>query len=410
MMRLLVLKSVLVVAPFYKSADTPEEYLTGNSAVDRELFKLRTSGWLNLASAKLQKQQEVIFQERLSAPDGEEIWEKIRATLPFVKQSRAVFAEEVRQSAEARAQAEHRLAKLKAELATPNLRPERRLFIAAVLQARGAEEAAAEVKREEQRREEFAIALRNSKPVKSLFNWDGACVLNSLHLALIHLEMAPTLLSGTDSVSEALRELKNSQAAISDSEGIRRAMGRDYEYVRASDWGGTCSETYIESLISKIPKLREACSCVVQDSSDASRQVTESVHYLVAASPASIEKLIEQNSYAFLTLPKLLVFVVDKDWFVPAPYVTGLNSVITITDLQGRKRMYRLSASIDESGEHATVNVRQGQWYKINNTTVRRVSRGVNKLTVVFFFEALEAPTRKRNREASEGRRVRPRK
>jgi hypothetical protein len=227
--------------------------------------------------------------------------------------------------------------------------------------------------------------------IQSLFNWDGACVINSVNLAILNLGIAPQFLSRRGPLERAFLALQHDKSPIADPTALREVLGEPFKYVVGDNTCGFTTEAYLETLIQRLPLLREMSAAVIERGGERKRAV-ESVHYLIPPVNTTISRLLEINQYAFITLPQVLIFSIQIDWFSATPSLVGSHKFITVTDISGRARRYSLTSTVQYNGNlaHLTANIRRGShWYNIDNSDVKEIksSKAVSSGTCVLFFE-----------------------
>ena len=395
----------VAVAPFFKPADDAPAFITGKSDVDRELHLLRTKTWLDQCHSDFQSKQSEMFSERYRRIEEKKrtkkstnLTESIRETLPYIQRHDELCMEQVSLMEKARYKARCRLLRLKAEL-EGTATASRMAFLTEVLAAQSKETAQIEINRGAC--EELIMKKRKKRnhPL-AFFNWDGCCVVDSLHSVLLSLKHFSTFFQRRAPLETSLRQLSTCGLPISNSNRIRHILG--LYYVNGGFWGGIGVPTYLRILIPKLPLLHAACRCAVVDRYQQGRQSVEFLHHLVLVGTKCVQQLLNENALQFLSLPSLLIFIIDNDWFEGHHSLRGSNFEVKVTAVNGSSRKYSLRGSIEVQGGHAYSHVkhRDDNWYEVNNHLVKRLRpyQVVGDNSVILIYEMMEEESVQRKR------------
>ena len=236
----------------------------------------------------------------------------------------------------------------------------------------------------------------------TFFNWDGCCVVDSVNSVFLSLRDFSEFFHRRAPLETAFRQLSTCGLPVSNSCAIRRLLGEDFFYVKGGFWGGVGVPAYLSVLVPKLPRLHAASRCTVVDRCKPAVQTVEFMHTLVLIGRKTVAEMLVENAIQFLSLPSLLMFLIDSDWFKSPASLRDSNFQVNITSVAGNIKSYRLRATIEVEGGHAFSHVkhRDGNWYEVNNHIASRIrpSQAVGKNSIMLFYEHAEEATDRRKR------------
>jgi hypothetical protein len=218
------------------------------------------------------------------------------------------------------------------------------------------------------------------------------------------LSRAEHFLSGKSEIVTKFRQTRECNLAVINPWNLRKVIGEPFEYLTGSECPGFFPLIYLELLIPRIPLLMEASSCFTQRKWAPDIETRANVHYLLGVVPRSIVALIYDNQIIFRTLPSILIFYVDFDFFANSGGLVGDNLRFSLSDSRGDHKEYRLSSAIRVQAAHATVRVKSdGVWFEIDNHRVKKLPewKVVDRYSKILIYEEIEVlkqRARKRSR------------